>query len=69
MKEFNDKNNIEFRRNILNSRLNLKELSNADEDSLKCEKTKEEERARLFQLVRESEKDPFAEANPPEPEE
>jgi hypothetical protein len=40
VREFNDRNNLEFRRNILNSRLNLTELARAADEDLKCEKTK-----------------------------
>lgn len=54
IREFSDKNNIEFRRNVLNSRLNLKELARVDEEALKCDKTKEEDRQRMLQLIRES---------------
>lgn len=56
---FNDKNNFEGRREMINRTMNLSHLSVASEDQLKCQKTKDEERERRLQLIRESEKDPL----------
>ena len=57
--EFNDRNNLTFRREILGRNVDLAKLSKTKEEELKCEKTKGEELIKRQQLVRESEKDPF----------
>jgi hypothetical protein len=64
LREFNDKNNIAFRRDILNQRTDIIKLSKAKGEDLRCEKTKEEEKNRLEQLVRESMKDSKPEPKP-----
>ena len=56
---FNDKNNFEGRRDMINRKVPLDLLYKASEDQLKCQKTKDEERERRLQLIRESEKDPL----------
>lgn len=55
-KQFWDKNNLAFRRKVINKEFDLHELANASEDSLTCEKTKREEEERRKQLIRENEK-------------
>jgi hypothetical protein len=54
LKEFSDKNNLEFRRKVLNPKYDYKRLTTITEEELKCSKTKEEEAERVRQLIRQN---------------
>lgn len=54
LKEFSDKNNLEFRRKVLNPKFDYKSLTTVTEEELKCQKTKDEEAERVRQLIREN---------------
>jgi hypothetical protein len=54
LKEFSDKNNLEFRRKVLHPEYKYKKLTTVTEEELKCSKTKEEEAEKIRQLIREN---------------